>query len=201
MKQVVFIVAALLAGFVGGVVGASVMRIQEQSRPERLLRAHGFQLVDEAGRAVSYWGLDKDHNPALAFGVHWPRGPAPGGAPSQAPLALDDPDNQLAAIGVVGDDPFLCFRAPDGKTRVRLYLGMFKKPVLLMEDETGPRMSLGVQGSDTPGPQDNNWGLEFIPDRAGLGMFASKLEGQTYVQGYFYVKQGDPVKYPYEQPK
>jgi hypothetical protein len=68
-----------------------------------------------------------------------------------------------------------------------------------MEDETGPRVLLGVEQSDTPGPQDNDWVLDFSPDgRARIGMFTEKDGGQTYVRGLFSVNR-DKIKYPYQQ--
>jgi hypothetical protein len=77
---------------------------------------------------------------------------------------------------------------------------MYGKPVLLMEDETGPRVLLGVEQSDTPGPGDNDWSLAFGPERARIGMYTEKHGGQTYVRGSFAVHK-DKVKYPYGQPK
>jgi hypothetical protein len=195
------IVAALLAGFVGGVFGTLVMPTRKQPNPEQVVRARSFELVDEAGRVMSYWGVDKFNNAVLAFGSNWPPTPAGGGVlPGHPRLRLDDPDNQRAVIGVIGDAPFLHLSAADGKTRVRLYLSSYGKPFLLMEDESGPRVALGIDQSDTPGPQDNDWALQFYPERAWLGMHSLKEGGQTYVQGGFSFNQ-DKVKYPYQQPK
>jgi hypothetical protein len=43
------------------------------------------------------------------------------------------------SIGAMADGPpFLTFRGSDGKSRVRLYLNLYDKPVLFMEDETRP---------------------------------------------------------------
>jgi hypothetical protein len=91
-------------------------------------------------------------------------------------------------------------RGSDGKTRVRFYLRDENKPMLLMEDETGPRLGLGIEQSDTPGPDDNDWSLSFLPDIARIGLHAEKHDGQMYVQGGVYVNK-DKVKYPYQQPK
>jgi hypothetical protein len=52
-----------------------------------------------------------------------------------------------------------------------------------------------VEGSDTPGPQDNDWSLAFYPERARIGMYTEKVGGQTYVRGSFAVHE-DRVKYP-----
>lgn len=196
MKQTSLVVAALLAGFLGGVFGAVVIRTRQESQPQELVRARTFELIDEAGLTVSYWGIDKQQNAVLAFGSHWPKR----AGESHPVLRLDDPDSQRVAIGVIDDLPFLHLKGADGKTRVRLYLSGYGKPFLLMEDETGPRVLLGVQQSDTPGPKDNDWVLDFGPDRARIGMYAERVGGQTYVRGGFTVHR-DKVKYPYDQPK
>ncbi len=199
MKQIVPVVAALLAGFVGGFFGTLVIRTRDQSRPEQAVRARSFELVNEAGQAISYWGVDKGQNAVLTFGS---RGLPIGSAlPGRPPGDLENPDSQVASIGLQGNDmPFLKMRGADKKTRVRLYLSQDGKPFLLMEDETGPRVSLGIEQSDTPGPQDNDWSLAFYPEVARIGLHTEKDAGQTYVRGGLFVNQ-DKVKYPYQQPK
>jgi hypothetical protein len=197
MKRTVFVLAALLAGFLGGVVGTLVIGIREHTRLEQVVRARSFELVNDAGQAISYWGVDKGQNVVLAFGSRPGTLLAEGAArPGHFPAGLDNPRNQLAAVGLLANDsPFLKLRGADGKTRVRLYLNDWAKPLLLMEDETGPRVGLGIEQSDTPGPQDNDWTLTFDLDRARIGMYTEKEGGQTYVRGIFSVKE-DKAKYP-----
>ena len=98
-------------------------------------------------------------------------------------------------IRVFGDHPFLDFNGPDGETRMRRHLSIYRKPVLWMADETGKRLSLGVEHSDPPSSQDSNWALDFGPDRARIGMFALRQGAETYVEGLFSVSR-DKVKYP-----
>lgn len=132
----------------------------------------------------------------LAFSSHWDDAPPKGGGPpDHAPGELQDPDNQRIVMGVIGDSPFLKLRGPDGKTRVRLLLSMYGKPMLLMEDETGPRASLGIDQSDTPGPQDNNWSLSFHPERALIGMYTKEVGGRKYSRGDLILNR-EWVKYP-----
>lgn len=202
MKPIMIIVAAVLGGFVGGIAGAGIFHIHERSQSERLLRARSFELVDETGQVISYWGVDKSENAVLAFGDHWPKTPnGTGGLSNQIAQRLDDPDNQRAAIGVIDANPFLRLRGTDGKTRVRLYLNDYAKPVLLMEDESGPRVSLGIEQSDTPGPGDGDWTLDFGPDsRARIGMYSEKDGGQSYLRGVFDVKK-EKAKFSYRQVK
>ncbi len=206
VKQTILVVAALAAGFVGGIASTFALRGYTQPRQEQVLRARSFELVDDAGRVISYWGVDDGHNVVLAFGSR-PGTLLAEGAPRpvHAPHGLHNPENQLSAIGLLGNDsPFLKQRGADGKTRVRLYLSDYAKPFLLMEDETGPRVSLGINQSDTPGPNDNNWALVFGSDQedeiAQIGMATEKVGGTTNVRGTFLVHR-ERVKYPYEQPK
>jgi hypothetical protein len=186
-------VAALFAGFLGGIVGTRVAGASDKDT-NQVIRARRFELVDETGHAISFWGVDQGQNAVLAFGS---RGLAPGGArPRNTPLGLTSPDNQLAAFGLQGtDSPLLKMSGADGKTRVRMLLSTDGKPFLLMEDETGPRVSLGIEQSDTPGPGDNDWTLAFYPERARIGMFTEKVGEQRYVRGVFLLNK-DKVKYP-----
>jgi hypothetical protein len=194
MKQTAFIAAALAAGFVGGVVGTLAMRPREQPRTEQFIRARSFELVNERGQAISFWGIDEGQNVVLAFGS---RGLPQGSAiPGRPPEDLKNPDNQVNAIGLQGNDmPILTMNGADRKRRATLLLSEDSKPALAMEDASGIRLHLGVEGSDTPGPQDNDWSLAFYPERARIGMYTEKVGGQTYVRGSFAVHP-DRVKYP-----
>jgi hypothetical protein len=195
MKQGYFIVvASLLAGFLGGVAGSATFFAYERSHPRETVRARSFEVVDAAGRTISYWGVDNGQNAVIAFAN---RG-EPGGVvlPGQPPPNLRDPDKQLLAVGLQGNDmPMIKMRGADGKTRVRMYLSEYSKPLLLMEDETGPRVLLGVDGSDTPSPEDNNWTLMFMPERAWIGMGTEKVNGTNYIVSSFFVSH-DRVKSP-----
>lgn len=199
MRQIIVIVAALLAGFVGGVLGTRLSRTGEQYRPERVVRARRFELVDEAGNVIAFWGVDKRLYTVLAF--RGPESGSSGGAGSgERSSGLDDPLNQRTAIGLMADSPFVMFRAADGKERMDLSLTPWQKPVLLMDDETGVRVKLGVNHSDTPSAEDNDWALSFQPDRAWIGMFSQAEDGQEYVRGFLSVSK-DKVKFPSAQRK
>jgi len=199
MKQTVLIVSALLAGFIGGTLGTYVARTYEQAHPEEVIRARSFELVDEAGNAVSFWGIDRSQNAVLAFGSHWPKPPA-GPSGVRATRRHDNPHNQRATIGVTGDSPFVDLRAADGETRMRLNLNGNEKPILWMADEHRPRLWLGIEQSDTPGPQDNDWSLIFYPEVLRIGTRTQEVAGQTYVQGGIFVSK-ERMKYPFNLPK
>jgi hypothetical protein len=195
MKPILVIVAALVAGFVGGILSGRVARTGDQ----RVVRARSFELVNETGQTISFWGVDNGQNAVLTFGS---RGFALEGArPHSLPVGLGNPHNQLTAFGLqANDSPLLKMSGTDGKTRVRLLLSQDNKPVLTMEDENGPRVSLGIEQSDTPGPEDNNWSLVFAQERARIGMGTEKEGGRRYVRGVLFVNP-DKVEYPYPQPK
>jgi hypothetical protein len=183
----------MLAGFVGGILGSGAMRTREQAHSEQVIRARSFELLDQTGQVISYWGVDKGQNVVLAFGKG-------GSLPGHPGLGIGDPHNQRAAIGLIEDVPFLDFKGADGQTGLSMMLNLYAKPMLLMEDKTGPRVLLGVEQSDTPGSGDNDWSLAFYPERARIGMYTEKDGGQTFVRGSFAV-HNDRVKYPYQQTK
>jgi hypothetical protein len=159
-----------------------------------VLRARGFELVDETGNVISYWGVDNKKETVLAFRSRRPLRPErPKGSPRSA--GLEDPLNQGTAIGMVEDSPFLTFRVADGTTRLRIYLTPWHKPILIMDDENGGRVALGINQSDTPSADDNDWALQFSPNRAWIGMFSRPEGGQEYVRGFLSVNR-DKVQYP-----
>lgn len=154
MKQSLVILAASFAGFLGGLAGARFVGTAAPSPVAQVVRARNFELLDESGAVISYWGIDEGQDVVLAFGGHW--ADRPGGRrrlPGNPHLGLRDPQNQLASIGVVDDFPLLQFRGEDGKPRARLLISMFGKPSLLMDDERGVRVALGIEQSDTRAPR------------------------------------------------
>ena len=185
MKSILLIVMAFLSGFAGATLQGRLMRESEQ-----VVRARTFELVDQAGRTISYWGVDKGENVVLAFGQA-------GTFPGHPGLGLGNPHDQRTAVGLFEDSPFLKFRGPDGKDRITMRLSVYQKPYLAMEDQRGDttRILLGVEPSDTPGPDDNNWVLAFRPEKAEIGMITEKHGGLTFVRGIFMVNK-EPLKYP-----
>jgi hypothetical protein len=197
MRQFFSILAAVVAGFIGGYVGSRLTRPHESSQPEQVIRARSFELINDAGQVSSYWGVDKGKNVVLVFGSERSaKTDRNHGDAKKNAAALDAPDDQRTAIGLMpSGSGFLTLRGADGKTRVRLYLSEYDKPYLLLEDETGPRVSLGHEQTDTPSPNDNDWALNFHPDRASIGMYARQQGAQTFVQGFLSVSH-DKLKFP-----
>lgn len=195
MKPILFALISLLAGFLGGILGARAARTGENSTVAPVIRARKFELVDETGRPISYWGIDQDHQAVLAFGWYVPgmsdRSPQ---APPSAPGGLENPLNQYARFGVIGSLPLLELQGDRGQTRMALNLMPPDKPVLTMRDERGTRLFLGVLLSDTPlAPENNDWGLSFEPDRAMIGMLTGEVNGQKYVRGVLNVDKDDVI--------
>ena len=165
MKQIGLVVAALLAGFVGGILGMLVIHAREQAHPEQVVRARRFELVNESGRAISYWGLAKSQSAVLAFGSNWPATSPEAHALLGHPAPnLENSTNQRFVIGVSGDEPYLHMSAADGRPRLFLGVNYYGKPTLAMDDETGTRVTLGSWYTDTGG-DSNFWSLSFSPDR------------------------------------
>jgi hypothetical protein len=128
--------------------------------------------------------MDRAHNTLLAFAPH--AGPS-------TKIDVDDPSLQRVSIGVIADgSPWLGFTGLDGRSRVRLYLSEFEKPILLLEDKHNPRISLGISQSDVHDPDDDDWLLEFLPDRAVLGMtrdpVAKTMSGKLWLNNKSAIK-------------
>ena len=196
MKQTLVIAASLLAGFAGGVVGARLTRSSTQDRAQNVLRAHSFELVDDTGKPISVWGINKQGHTVLAFlGSEYVPGEK-----GEHSFMLDDPLKQRAAFGVMGAFPFVIFRGNDGTTRMDFGLSPWDKPFLGMSDENGVRVHLGITGTDTPSAEDDDWALVFRPDRAWIGMSSRKQGNQRYLRGVFSVNENE-VKFPNPLPR
>jgi hypothetical protein len=193
IKTVSTLIAALLLGFVGGIMGTLTILHREKAGIRHEVRARRFELVDENAEVVSVWGIDRLHNPLLTFA---PSGVGKQDRPFEGylghKLSLDDADSQRVGIGLTADgDPFFKFRGHDEKPRASLYVDSDGKPDFMLWDEKTWRVVLGIQKSDTPGPQDNDWGLAFYPERAGIGMACVKHGAETMVHGYSYVHKDE----------
>lgn len=129
MKQVQVVVCSLLAGFVGGFLGG---RLAPGPRgAASVVRARTFELVDESGKAISIWGVNRQGQTLLAF-LDGPES-IPGENRPHA-FGLDNPLEQRAIIGVAGVLPFLTFRGKDGKDRIYVGLDGWYKPAIAMSD-------------------------------------------------------------------
>lgn len=174
-RRAIDLLVTLIVGAAGGVLGRGVL--STRSGPEAVVRAHRIELVDQAGRPIAFWGFDENDNAVLVFG-------------RRNGKDIHSQGNQVLLLGIhASDNPMLQFRADDGKTRLRLYQSEEAKPILIMEDETGPRIGLGIEQSDTPSRRDNDWSLHFIPEQTRMGMITKRVEGRSYVRGVFHVNR------------
>lgn len=188
MKPVLSASIAALAGLVGGFLGTRVFPgWQPGAAPT--VQARRFELIDKTGRVISMWGIDDAGNAVLAFGEYWPDGTGPDGRTTYSILPLTNPEGQRTAIGVIADAPYVELRAADGKMRARFDLNMWGKPCLWMSDEREARLALGILQSDTPGPQDNTWGLSFEPGLASIGAGPYVENGVRDRRAFFYISK------------
>ncbi len=117
MKTIFVTVIALFAGFVGGVFGSRYSAGIEQSRTQHVIRARSFELVDQKGKTVSIWGMNKQGHTLLAF----LGSDSTPGENDEHSVGLDDVTKLRASFGA-GGAPSLTFTGDDGKTRMMLYL-------------------------------------------------------------------------------
>jgi hypothetical protein len=197
MKNTLLILAAVVAGFIGGFVGAITARLPGPLQVPEVVRAHSFEVINATGEVSSYWGIDADRELVLAFGrTNSAETDKQTTASAKSISGPKNPDLQRAAIGLLANSaPFLKFGGNDSKPRMRLYLSEYDKPFFLLEDMTGPRIALGLEQSDTPSVEDDNWTLNFYPNRVDLGVITEKRAGQKYVRGFFSLRK-DEVQLP-----
>jgi len=135
---------AMGLGFIGGYT-ANIVGVARQTHASDTLQAKRFELLDDSGARVAFWGSDKEsHEIVLAFA-------APDG-------------NKLAALGVnSARRAFMNFNGSDGKRRFTVELAdPSEKPSLALSDNTYEgRVTLGFLQTDYPSPSDDDWGLIF----------------------------------------
>jgi hypothetical protein len=195
MKQLILILACVMAGAVGGVLAAMAVQARADHRVRDVVRARQFELVDQTGKPISYWGIDKQKQVVLAFGLEHTKQAAVGVSQAAAQGLRWYPEPRTS-IGLLGDgSPFVTLSAADGTSRLRLYLSEHDKPLLLLDDKHGVRVSLGIEEGDTDNPDADDWALDFHPGRARIGMYTVREGEQKYLRG-FVTAQKDRVKFP-----
>jgi hypothetical protein len=182
----ILILVAAMAGFVGGTVAARSGNASAQTKGSELVRATRFELTNDAGQTLAFWGVDDRKNTVLAFGR---REDVMAGANPLLGRRTDnlrDYKDELVAIGMYVDGiPFLELKGGDGKPRLELHLTEFEKPRLLMSDQNALKISLGLDQSDTHEATDDDWSLTFHPNKATIGMISDPVHKQ--VKGYLWL--------------
>jgi len=180
MRQLALTLLALIAGFAGGYAS----QLLHRQTPLSTLQATRFELVNRSGQVIGMWGSDPDDRTVLAF------------AQRPAQNNVFDQSQQRAAIGLYADgSPFLKLASKEGQSRIRLDLNEFDKPILMMNDSHGVRVALGVEQSDTPSMNDDDWILSFNPNRLRLGMISEPAGPHRYVHGFLKMNK-DKVQFP-----
>jgi hypothetical protein len=161
----------------------------EQGAQTGAIRARRFELTDERGRTIAVWGTDSQGSAVLAFSK-------PRGKDDQAAVDLDDPRNQRASMGVrPWGSPWIGFMGSDAQPRLEISLRQYEKPLLVLGDQSGGRVSLGIDEGDAPGPATDDWSLTFHPEyRAAIGMVKLHGKGQKRLTGFWSINN-EPMKF------
>jgi hypothetical protein len=174
MKNLVLIIAAMLAGFTGGILSQKVSHISARTR-DVTVQATRFEVVDRTGNVLASWG--KDNNDNLFLGFRQLRTPP-------------RPNSDLLLLGVRSDgSPIMQLTGSDGQPRAALSLTIFEKPVLQLGDGKNTRILLGHASTDAPQQTDDDWALSFYRAKsieassASIGLLGLPKSGETgYVE-------------------
>jgi hypothetical protein len=162
VKNIPMVVAACLAGFLGGIL-SPLRRVG--ASPSTILRASKFELVNASG--VPLAELSADRNVSLRF-------------LTKGSTAVE--------IGILpGGHPFLQMLGRDGKRRIVMDLDEADKPMLGMGDERWEgRVHIGFIAPDSSPYGDwDQWGISlraFGSEHAVVGMSTAKT-GPDHVEG------------------
>ena len=192
MRTVVVVLLAVAGGFVGGFTCVLIVSALNERQPPAVARARTFELVDENGQVISYWGTDKARNVVLAFGVRRDR------TFSERRVGVDlrNPTYQTYAIGLMSDDtPFLTMRGPDGKARVNLLLSLYGKPFLVMSDQMGSKAEVRLSRHRYTEARGRYLVTHVPVRRCNNRAHGEQINGKTLVQGNVFVRK-DKVPYP-----
>ncbi len=158
------ILAALIAGFVGGWIRTD--NVPVAAAAGKLIQAERIELIDNNGKLLAYLGTGDGQKPILRF--------------------LNSKRNEAATLGLTQtDSPFLNMLGTDSKIRLTLRVeGLGDRPILAMSDNKWEgRVMLGFIQSDVPSTSDDDWGLVFRAPQgntaiADLVMIRDALSGR-----------------------
>lgn len=176
MKAAYIVITAFVGGLLGGVIVTQLNRTYPQVGSPEVIRAQQFELVDKNGATLAFWGTDENKNVVLAFAKTRQMS-------RQVQSNLKEGKNQRMSIGVLADgSPWIGFMGTDGHPRFQLHLTEYDKPFMMLEDENGPRVALGLDQSDTHDPADDDWTLVFDPytEKATIGMIKDPITKHLY---------------------
>ena len=176
MKSILKQCVGWLLSCVFGVIGGYYYTHWQYPKMEKVpvLRSSRFELTNNSGQVVAFWGADRGNNTVLAFLQKGSpqMGPEESVSPHDQTGFSQQNSNEAFAVGMMHSQvPFMNLQAKDGTSRALLYLAEYQKPVLVMSDENFEgRLMLGFISNDAPSPEDDDWALSFRrPDMAGIG--------------------------------
>ena len=187
MKNVFVVFLAVVAGFIGGTISTHTRNVCAQQAGSGLVRATRFELTNETGQTLAFWGLDDRKNTVLAFGRRDNTMLGRASLPGRATDDMRTYKDELAAIGMYYyGTPFIELKGSDGESRAKLYMTEFEKPMLFLRDQNTTRVSLGIDPSDTHEASDDDWSLSFYPNnRAAIGMVVDPR--QKHLTGHLWL--------------
>ena len=162
-----------------------------------VLRSSRFELTDNTGRVIAFWGADRGNNTVLAFLQKASQDMGPEEyrvSPGQTSFTGQNP-NEALTVGMMSTQvPFMNLQAKDGSSRVMLYLNEYQKPVFIMSDEHYEgRLILGFISNDAPSPGDDDWALSFRgPEVAGIGSIKDPVDGKY--RGFLSVTRNPQIR-------
>jgi hypothetical protein len=158
---------AICGGFVGGSIATSLNRVSAAT--PKSIQASRFELVDEAGKPIAFWGVDTNSTNGQQVVISF----------------TNSKKMQVATFGIMSQKgPFLKISASDGKPMAIFELGWQERPVLIMNDHKFEgRMVLGSIENDAPSPNDDDWGIAFraptsLVPYASMGLLREPTSGR-----------------------
>lgn len=146
-NELLVIMLAVLSGFWAGTLSTRTQSVQASGTDT--IRAKRFELLNDLGKPVAFWGSDEHRHIVLTF--------------------LGPDMSERASLGLgAGEVPFMGLAGKDGKVRVGLQLGWGDKPSIALNDENMEgRIILGFVHTDAPSPRDDDWGLILRAPKVG----------------------------------
>ena len=189
MKSILKQCVSWLLSFVFGVFGGYAYTHWHAAKVEKVatLRSSRFELTDNSGRVVAFWGTDRGNDTVLAF--------LQKANQDMVPTGYGSNPNEALAVGMTStQSPFINLQAKDGSSRAQLNLSEYQKPVFIMSDEHYEgRLMLGFISNDYPSPEDDDWALLFRgPDVAGIGSMKHPVD--LKYRGYLTVARNPKIR-------
>ncbi len=140
MRTVVFLLAALGAGYVGGWL---TNQVEQRPHIPASIRAQRFELMDSAGTVRGRWFLDP-----VAKGVRF--------------CLYPSDDICKLEIFAKEDGAYVAIRRNKGSVDASLGSLNGRSTLNMRDDRSGARLVLGYRPGDIPNTDDYSWALSFL---------------------------------------